>query len=156
MSLQSSHPSSHRLLSYADGVAAMWADFLLLVGRVMIGWIFFQSGWGKIWNIARVGSTFPPRGLPEWLAYVSVPTEFLGGLFLLLGFATRYTAVVMLIFTVVATVSSHNFWSVPEAQRANQEVHFWKNVCIMGGMVLLFVGAAGRISLDGVLARYRR
>ena len=121
MNLQKGEPSSHRVLSYADDIAVLWQDFLLLVGRVMIAWIFLQSGWGKLFNIAGVGKTFPQRGLPEWMAYISVPTEFFGGLFLLLGFATRYTALVMLIFTIVATFSSHAYWSSPEAQRINQE-----------------------------------
>jgi putative oxidoreductase len=155
MTLQDSTPSSHRLLSYADGAAVLWQDFLLLVGRVMIGWIFFQSGWGKLFNIAEVGKTFPRRGLPEWMAYISVPSEFFGGLFLLLGFATRYTTIVMLIFTIVATFSSHAYWSVPEAQRVNQETHFWKNVSIMGGIIVLFVRTAGRLSIDNWL-RSRR
>ena len=155
MTSQDSAPSSHPLLSYADGVAVLWQDFLLLVGRVMIGWIFFQSGWGKLFNITGVGKTFPQRGLPEWMAYISVPSEFFGGLFLLLGFATRYTTIVMLIFTIVATFSSHAYWSVPDAQRVNQATHFWKNISMMGGIVVLFVRAAGRFSLDNWL-RARR
>jgi putative oxidoreductase len=155
MTSQDSAPSSHRLLSYADGVAVLWQDFLLLVGRVMIGWIFFQSGWGKLFNIAGVGKTFPQRGLPEWMAYISVPSEFFGGLFLLLGFATRYTTIVMLIFTIVAAFSSHAYWSAPEAQRVNQEIHFWKNVSIMGGIIVLFIRTAGRLSIDNWL-RSRR
>jgi putative oxidoreductase len=155
MNLQKGEPSSHRVLSYADDIAVLWQDFLLLVGRVMIAWIFLQSGWGKLFNIAGVGKTFPQRGLPEWMAYISVPTEFFGGLFLLLGFATRYTALVMLIFTIVATFSSHAYWSSPEAQRINQETHFWKNVSIMGGFIVLFVRAAGRFSFDSWLSKRR-
>jgi putative oxidoreductase len=156
MSLQTSHPSSHRYLSYVDGLASMWQDFFLLVGRVMIGWIFLQSGWGKLFNIAGVATTFPRRGLAPWMAYISVPAEFLGGLFLILGFATRYTVLVMLFFTIVASFSSHAYWSVPDAQRVNQATNFWKNVSIMGGLIVLFVSAAGRISLDNILFRKNR
>ena len=156
MSLQTSNPSSHRCLSYADSIAAMWQDFLLLVGRIMLGWIFFQSGWGKIGNIAGYAKSFPRRGLAEWMAYISVPAEFLGGLFLILGFATRYTVLVMLFFTVVASFSSHAYWSVPEAQRASQASSFWKNISIMGGLIVLFVSAAGRFSLDNLLFRKQR
>ena len=134
----------------------MWQDFFLLVGRVMIGWIFLQSGWGKLFNIAGVATTFPRRGLAPWMAYISVPAEFLGGLFLILGFATRYTVLVMLFFTIVASFSSHAYWSVPDAQRVNQATNFWKNVSIMGGLIVLFVSAAGRISLDNILFRKSR
>ncbi len=156
MSLSTSNPSSHQLLSYADRIAAMWSDFLLLIGRIMIGWIFLQSGWGKLGNIAGVAKSFPQRGLPDWMAYISVPTEFFGGLFLILGFATRYTALVLLLFTVVASFSSHAYWSVPDPQRAAQASNFWKNVSIMGGMIVLFVSAAGHFSLDSILFRKKR
>ncbi len=153
MSPQTPSALSHRYLSYADRLIGLWQDFLLLVGRIMIGWIFFQSAWGKIGNIAGVAKTFPRRGLAEWLAYVSVPAEFFGGLFLIVGFATRYTVFVMLIFTIVASFSSHAYWSVPQAQRAAQASSFWKNVAIMGGLIVLSVSAAGRFSLDYFLSR---
>lgn len=150
---QTLNPSTHRLLSCTDGIATMWQDFLLLVGRIMIGWIFFQSGLGKIGNIAGYAKSFPRRGLQEWMAYISVPAEFFGGLFFILGFATRYTVLVMLFFTVVASFSSHAYWSGPEAQRVAQSSSFWKNVAIMGGMIALFVSTAGRFSLDNALCR---
>ena len=87
------------------------------------------------------------------MAYISVPFETIGGLFLIFGFATRYTTLVMLFFMVVASFSSHAKWSVPEAQRAIQTSQFWKNVSITGGLLVLFVTAAGRISLDMILFR---
>jgi putative oxidoreductase len=153
VSLQTQNPSSHRYLSYVDGLAITWQDFLLLVSRIMIGWIFFQSGWGKIGNIAGYAKSFPRRGLQEWMAYISVPAEFFGGLFLILGFATRYTVLVLLFFTIVASFSSHAYWTYPEAQRIAQSSSFWKNVAIKGGLIALFVSTAGRFSLDNVLSR---
>lgn len=155
MTLQSdiSAPSSHGLLSYTDRIAAMWQDFLLLVGRIMIGWIFMQSGWAKIGNIPAYSQTFPRRGLQEWMAYISVPAEFLCGILLILGLATRYATVVLLVFMVVASLSSHAYWSVPEAQYRAQHTQFWKNVSMTGGLLVLFVTAAGRISLDRILSR---
>ncbi len=32
--------SSHPTFSYTDDIAATWTDFLLLVGRVLLGWYF--------------------------------------------------------------------------------------------------------------------
>jgi putative oxidoreductase len=156
MPLNTSNPSSHLYLSYADRIATTWQDFLLLAGRILMGWIFFQSGWGKIGDIAGYGRSFPRRGLAEWMAYISVPAEFFGGLFLILGFATRYTVLVLLFFTIVASFSSHAYWSSPVAQRTAQANNFWKNVAIMGGLILLFVTTSGRFSLDNFLFRKKR
>src|SRR5262245_20355498 len=143
-----------RLLACADGTAARWQDFLLLVARVLLGWIFVQSGWGKLTNIQGFIKTLPGRGLPDFLGYVAPPVEFFGGLAILLGFATRYVALALLLFTIVATLSSHRFWDFTDAaQRGQQQTHFLKNVSMMGGQLLLFITGAGRYALDRLLAR---
>ena len=46
----SSH-SSHPTFSYTDNIAATGTDFLLLVGRVFLGWLFLTSGYGKLGGI---------------------------------------------------------------------------------------------------------
>ena len=154
MTVESSNmPSSTPVLSYSDGLAAAWQDFLLLVGRVMIGWIFIQSGWRKLMDVPAFVKTMPRRDLTEFLGYVAPPVEFFGGILIVLGCATRYAALLILLFTIIATFSSHRWWNYPEAQQANQHTNFWKNVTMMGGLVLLFVTAGGRFSVDGLLRR---
>jgi putative oxidoreductase len=149
-------PSSVTALAYSDGFAAAWQDFLLLAGRVLIGWIYIQSGWRKLMDVPAFVKTMPRRDLPEFLGYVAPPVEFIGGIAIVLGFATRYAALLILLFTVIATFSSHRWWNYPDAQQTNQHTHFWKNVTMMGGLVLLFATAAGRYSLDGLLCRRKR
>src|SRR5262245_66569192 len=99
--------SSHRALSGVDSLAETTADVLLLIGRVLLGWIFVRSGYGKIFDIPAYAATFPGRGLPPFLAYVAVPAEFFGGIALILGLATRYIVLIMIVFMLVATFSSH-------------------------------------------------
>ena len=140
--------SSHRYLSYADNLAAQWQDILLLAGRVLLGWIYMQSGFRKIWDMAAVAKTYPGRGLPEFMAYVATPIELFVGLFLIVGFATRYSAIVILVFTIVASLSSHAYWNYPEAQKMTQLTQFWKNMSMKGGLILLFITAGGRYSID--------
>jgi putative oxidoreductase len=145
---------SHPALSYADGLAASTADIILLIARIMVGWIFLRSGYGKLFTIDAVAASLPPRGIPAFMAYISVPAEFFGGLFLVLGFATRYVVMVMVIFVLVATFSSHRYWEFTDAaQRRIQDGNFWKNISMLGGICLLFVTGAGRLSLDYLLRR---
>jgi putative oxidoreductase len=102
-------------LGCTDGIAAQWQDFLLLIGRVLLGWIFVSSGWRKLMDIPGFVKSMPRRDLPEFLGYIAPPVEFIGGLCLLLGFATRYASLVMLLFVIIASFSSHRFW--PSSRR---------------------------------------
>ena len=148
--------SSHPALSGADGLAAGTSDIILLVGRILIGWIFVRSGYGKIFDIPSYASTFPPRGLPSFLAYIAVPAEFFGGLALMFGFATRYAVLVMVVFMLVATFSSHRYWDFADATaRRAQDSNFYKNMAILGGIFSLFACGAGRLSIDAWLRKQR-
>jgi putative oxidoreductase len=148
-------PSSHPALSRADGVAALWEDFLLLVARACLGWMFILYAWRKLTGMDAFIKTLVDRSVPAptIMGWIAAPVEFLGGLAILLGIGTRYAALVMVLFVIFATVSSHRYWDFPAAQRGGQESHFWKNITIIGGMLLLFVTAGGRFSLDALLWR---
>ena len=146
--------SSHPALSGADGLAASTADVLLLIGRILLGWIFVRSGYGKIFDIPAYSNTFPVRGLHPLLAYIAVPVEFFGGIALIFGFATRYVVLVMVIFMLVATFSSHRYWEFADAAaRRVQDSSFYKNLAMLGGFLFLFVCGAGRLSVDGWLRK---
>ncbi len=148
--------SSHPALSCADGLATSTSDLVLLIGRILLGIIFVRSGYGKLFDIGAVAAGFPPRGIPAFMAYISVPVEFFGGLALIFGFATRYVVVLMVGFMLVATFSSHRYWEFADAaQRRIQESSFWKNMGILGGFAFLFSSGAGLFSLDGWLRKRR-
>ena len=148
--------SSLDLLYLSDGIATQGRDIFLLGARLGLGAIFLMSGWNKLFDLAKVAASFPARGLPAELGYVAPFVECFGGLFLIIGLATRYSALVMLAFTVVATFSSHRYWTFTDpAVYAQQSSNFWKNIAIMGGMLALFVSGGGRASVDGILRRAR-
>jgi len=144
-------PSPQSWLTWTDGIAAQGQDLLMLLARVLIGLIFVQSGWGKLMNISGFVATMAQRGLPDFLGYVAPFVEFIGGILLIIGLATRYASLVMLLFLIIASFSSHRYWASEPAQFANQFNHFWKNVAMMGGMILLFATGAGRYAVDASL-----
>ena len=156
MSNETTNTAGTSLTSYlycTDGIAAKGQDSILLAGRILLGYIYFQSGWRKLMDVDAFVKSMARRDLPDFLGDIAAPVEFLGGLFMLLGIATRYTSLVMLLFVIIATFSSHRYWAVDAAQVANQSSHFWKNVSMMGGTVLLFVTGAGRYAIDRLLMR---
>lgn len=151
MSVQS---SSHPALSGADSTANVTSDFLLLFARILLGWIFVRSGFGKMLDISAFGAGLPRLGIPSWLAYVGAPAEFFGGLALIFGLATRYAVLLLTAFMLVATFSAHRYWDITDmAQRRMQETQFGKNIAMLGGFLALFVAGPGRLSIDGWLRR---
>ncbi|MBI4273171.1 MAG: DoxX family protein [Rhizobiales bacterium] len=150
--------SSHPALSHADGVANSWADFLQLVGRVLIAILFLTAGWGKFGNPAGTLAYFTNLKIPSPQIWVSVipAVEIVIGIALVLGLATRYAAAICFLFVLVATAIAHRYWEYPAAQQTAQYVNFTKNLAIMGGVLYVFVFGAGAFSLDAKLAKKRR
>ena len=155
MSMRKSGMSSPLSALYlTDGLAARAQNFLLLAGRVLVGWIFISSGWRKLMDIPAFAASMPRRGLPTFLGYVAPPVEFIGGVCIVLGLATRYAALLMLLFMIIATFSSHTDPGARSRRNIpNQNSHFWKNISMTGGIVLLFVTGAGRFAIDRFAAQ---
>jgi putative oxidoreductase len=142
-----------RYLYCADNVAMSAQDFLLLVARVMAGLIFLNGGWSKMTNLSGFVTGQMNNGVPAVLAYIAPFAEFLGGLALVIGFASRYAALGLLLFTLIATYLAHRYWTYPAAEQRAQSGQFWKNVSIMGGLLALFVAGPGRFAVDRFLRR---
>jgi putative oxidoreductase len=78
-------------------------------------------------------------GLPRWLGYVSAFTEFVGGIFLILGLLTRFSAFLMTINMIIAlaTVDVYHGYSGSEYALA------------LGAMAfLLLLTGSGSMALD--------
>jgi len=150
--------SSHPLLSHADGIAASTADAFLLVGRVLLGWLFLASSagiGGKLWNHAGFAGYLKNLGapVPELCAWIGTIVEFVIGLALVLGVGTRYAALLCALFLIAATALAHRYWEYPAAQMGNQYNHFLKNIAVFGGALILFVAGPGRFSVDRMLSK---
>ena len=142
----------HHALSYADGLAESTSDIILLIGRILLGWIFVRSGYGKLFDMSAYAAMLQGRGIPIFIAYISILVEFFGGIALILGFATRYVTLVMIAFMVVATFTSHRYWQFTDVNvRRIQELNFYKNLAIIGGFFFLFVCNSKRLSVDAWL-----
>lgn len=124
---------------------------LALVGRLLIALLFVPSGWGKIGGFSGVVGYIAAKGvpLPEVAAAIAIATELGLGLLLVVGFKTRWVALLMAIFVVVITPIFHNYWAVPDAQVMAQKMNFFKNAAIAGGLFVLAAFGGGGFSVDG-------
>ena len=147
---------SHVLLSSIDALATRGADFLLLVGRTLLAWVFVGVAYGAVNNIDGSLAYFTSLKLaaPHAFAYSALAIEIVLAVCLILGIGTRYAAMLAVVFLVVATALGHRYWEYPAGpQQIGQYNNFLKNISIMGGALLIFVTGGGRFSLDRKLAR---
>ena len=124
--------------------------FAALAGRILLAVPFVVSGYGKIGAFAATAAVMAGKGLPlpEVLLALAIVIELGGGLALVIGWMTRWAALAIIGFTVVATLVFHNFWAVPAAEAQMQMIQFMKNLAIMGGMLCIVAFGAGRYSID--------
>lgn len=124
---------------------------LALMGRVLLAALFVPAGFGKISGFAgTVGyATAMGMPLPTVAVAVGLLIELLGGLALLAGFGTRLAALALAVFTLVASFVFHAYWSLPADQQMVQQLMFFKNIAVTGGLLAFAAFGAGAWSVDG-------
>lgn len=121
-----------------------------LLARILLVALFLPAGLSKIGGFGGTVGYIASAGLPlpSVAAVVAIVVEVVGPLALLVGFGTRIAALVLAVFTLVASVFFHAFWAVPADQAFVQQLMFMKNIGVVGGLLALVAFGAGRFSLD--------
>ncbi len=134
-------------------------SMLFTIARVLFCVIFIVSGAFKLIDIpgttaAIAGKVTIPAALaglatqvetatgmqtPHLLAIASGVIEVGFGLLLAAGIATRLSALVLAVFTVIATFYFHDFWNQTGAAAEDNMVHAMKNLSIVAGLLVFFV-----------------
>ncbi len=126
-----------------------------LVGRVLMAALFLPAGVSKIAGFAGTVGYIASKGvpLPEAAAIIAIIVEVGGGLALILGVKTRWAALALALFTLIATLMFHNYWTLPADQQMMQQLMFMKNIAVIGGLLTLAAWGAGAWSMDGKQTR---
>lgn len=127
--------------------------YLVPVGRLLFSYIFIMGGIHHFSSgmVAYAESS----GVP--MAHIAVPLAGIlavaGGLSVLLGYKTRYGALLLIVFLIPVTLMMHAFWKVTDPNMAGlQQIMFMKNLAMIGGAIFLFHFGAGPVSLDAKCA----
>ena len=76
--------------------------------RLVIGWVFLQSGWGKLHSLEKVTAFFTQLGIPApaFQARLVACTELVCGALILVGLATRIATIPLMITMAVALMTA--------------------------------------------------
>ena len=138
-------------ITYSPAFNPQYQATLLLVGRILLAALFVWFGYLKLTNWGGTMGYFAKWGFawsPVTGALLAIIFEFGGGILLLIGWKTRWVALALFVYVLIATLIVHTYWTYEAAQRFNQMSHFYKNIAIMGGMLITAAVGPGRYSVD--------
>lgn len=113
-------------------------------GRLLMGQIFLLAGISKTTQYAGAQDYMEAFGLPGALLPLVILLEIGGGLALIVGWQTRWTAWTLAGFTLIAAAIFHNNFT-----DQMQSIMFMKNLAIAGGLLFVAAHGAGAFSIDG-------
>ena len=124
---------------------------VILLARILLMLLFVISGWGKLTHFGGTVDYMTSLGAPVPMvaAAIAVVMEFFVAILLIIGFYTRPLAALMAVFVLGTALIGHPFWGMVNPERMANMIHFFKNMAIIGGLLMLAVTGPGRYSVDG-------
>lgn len=133
-------------------------NYILLVARILLSFMFILSGFGKLADPAGTAGMITGAGLPAAtaLAYLAGIFELVSGLLVLVGFQTRLVGYALAAFCVFTGLVFHTGavavpgWP-PEALgwiNTLNQIMVMKNLTLAGAYLFLATFGPGAISLD--------
>jgi putative oxidoreductase len=124
-----------------------------LFARLVVGWVFLWSGWGKLNSLPAITENFVSWGIP--FPHILTPfvsgVEFFGGIFLLLGLMTRISAGALGVTMMVAIKSAK--WDQVDSL---ETLLGFDETEYLALFLWLAIAGAGTVSLDWLLKRTAR
>ena len=114
-----------------------------ILGRLLLSAIFLINGIGKIFNYEETIQYMENFDVPDYLIIPAITVEILFPILLILGYYTKFSALVLSLFTLVLAVIFHTDFS-----NQMQLMSFLKNIAIAGGFLIIFVYGPGKYSID--------
>ncbi|MFT4080812.1 DoxX family protein [Rhodomicrobium lacus] len=119
-------------------------NYMAAIGRIMMALIFIAYGFFHLLTKDETIARFASINMiePATVYYLATSVEIFGGIFLALGLGTRYVALILAIYTLVAAIGFHS-----NLADANQLQHFMKNIALAGGLIQVFAFGSGGFAL---------
>ncbi len=133
-------------------------DLLVLVARILATAAIVRYGFAKfldtkvfIEDRATIGfmkAFFGESKAPVWLAYANAVFQTGAGLCVMVGFRARWASFLLLLWLAALTYFGHPFWAQSGAERVTNEGCFFRNLAMMGALMMVMATGAGNLALD--------
>ena len=124
-------------------------DVVLLIGRILLVILFIRAGFSKLTGLEGTATYINTKlAMGATLAPIVGVLELGTGILIAAGFQTGLAAAVLFLFTAAATLIFHDYWNMTGAAAAANATNFYKNLAILGGLLILVAAGPGRHSLD--------
>ena len=120
-----------------------------VVGRILLASLFLWSGFGKITGFENTLGYMASKGIPltQVALIVTIIVELGAGVLLVVGWRARLVAFTLFVWMIPVTLMFHNFWVVAPDAKLVQMIMFYKNLAIMGGLLMVVGLGSGPLSL---------
>jgi putative oxidoreductase len=139
-----------RLLAKARGVAKAIEPVGPLLARIVLGYVFARSGWGKLHDLDKVAGFFADLHvpMPAFNAVLVACTELIGGSLILLGLFARLAALPLMVTMIVAIATAKR-----EEVESLGDLFGLSEFLYLVLFAWIAAAGAGRLSADHVLAK---
>jgi putative oxidoreductase len=125
-------------------------DVLILAARLLITTLFLIFGWRKLRDYLGTVSQLVQLGvpMPVLAAVVATFMELPVAFAVAVGAFTRPSALLLVFYTLGTALIGHHYWTIPAPDKVASMDGFYKNLSIIGGLLLLYVTGPGKYSVD--------
>jgi putative oxidoreductase len=130
-------------------------DAVILAARLLLAALFLIFGWRKLMDYPGTVSRMVQDGapFPVLSSFVAIVVELPVAFAVAVGALTRPSALLLGLYTLGTALIAHHYWTMTGAKKVESLESFYKNLSIMGGLLLLCIAGAGRYSIDALIFR---
>ena len=127
---------------------------LILAARLLLAALFLIFGWRKLRDYSGTVSQIEQMGapMPALAAAVALFMELPVAFAVAVGAFARTSALLLALYTLGTAFLGHRYWRLAGADLVDSMDGFYKDLSIMGGLMLLHVTGPGKYSIDGLCA----
>lgn len=120
--------------------SSVLSEMAFIASRVLFAVVIGYLAVGNLLDTESAVGYAKSKGVP--LATISVPLGSLGlivgALSILTGAYAAVGALLIVVFLVPITVLMHDFWTMQGQERQNEQIHFLKNIGLIGSALVFF------------------